>query len=430
MASKLPTGKLGRAWVGGRTAAKVGGHMLTFYAKRPFLGPDERRKSREKASTQGAQALFQGLSLLKGTALKMAQQLSLEIDLLPEGVCRELSKAYHQAPPINRALVRQTVQAGLHQTPEQVFKYFDLEAFAAASLGQVHHAVDDKGQHLAVKIQYPGIAKTIDNDVRLLRQLLRPVIQSDQLLPTLDEITARLREEADYLQEADNLSYFARHLAMEGIRIPEVQPAFTCPTVLTTTLMPGRPLDLWLEENPSQEAKDQVADKLNAIVLKGLYELQVIHADPNPGNFIIGDDLTVGLVDFGCIKRLDPGFVEQYRQLVIASAHQQDDRHFQLLVDLGLVAQELEPKVLQEIKRISEAAARWFGRLFADECFDFGAHPGMMAEGKAVMGRLHQLRKYLRMNPEFIFLDRTRYGLLRIFEQMGARVKFRNPYEW
>ncbi len=427
---KLPTGKLGRAWAGGRIAAKMSGHMLTFYAKRPFLCPDDRHRSREKASIQGAQALFQGLSLLKGTALKMAQQLSLEIDLLPEAACRELSKAYHQVPPINRALVRQAVQAGLHQNPEQVFKYFDLEAFAAASLGQVHHAVDDKGQHLAVKIQYPGIAKTIDNDVSLLRQLLRPIIQSDQLLPTLDEITARLREEVDYLQEADNLRYFARHLTMEGVRIPQVQPALTCPTVLTTTLMPGKPLDLWLEENPDQEAKDQVADKLNAIALKGLYELQVIHADPNPGNFIIGDDLTVGLVDFGCIKRLDPGFVEQYRQLAVAAAHHQDDRHFQLLIDMGLVAPELAPETLQEIKPISVAMAHWFGRLFANERFDFGAHPGMMAEGKAVMGRLHQLRKHLRMNPEFIFLDRTRYGLLRIFEQMEAKVQFRNPYEW
>jgi predicted unusual protein kinase regulating ubiquinone biosynthesis (AarF/ABC1/UbiB family) len=430
MNHKLPTGKLGRAWTGGCTAAKVSGHMLTFYAKRPFLCPDERRRSREKASIQGARALFQGLSLLKGTALKMAQQLSLEMDMLPEAACHELSRAYHQAPPINRALVRQAVQAGLHKAPEQAFKHFDLEAFAAASLGQVHHAVDAGDQHLAVKIQYPGIANTIDNDVSLLRQLLRPMIQSDQLLPTLDEIAARLREEVDYLQEADNLRYFARHLTMAGVRIPEVQPALTCPTVLTTTLMPGRPLDLWLKENPGQQAKDQVADKLNAIVLKGMYELGVIHADPNPGNFIIGDDLTVGLVDFGCIKRLDPGFVEQYRQLAVAAAHYQDDRHFQLLIDMGLVAPELAPETLQEIKPVSGAMAHWFGRLFADERFDFGAHPGMMAEGKAMMRRLHQLRKHLRMNPEFIFLDRTRYGLLRIFEQMGARVKFRNPYEW
>jgi predicted unusual protein kinase regulating ubiquinone biosynthesis (AarF/ABC1/UbiB family) len=300
----------------------------------------------------------------------------------------------------------------------------------AACLGQVHHAMNNQNQHLAVKIQYPGIAKTIDNDVSLLRQMLRPMIQSDQLLPALNEIAARLREEVDYLQEADNLRYFACHLIMEGIRILEVQPRLTCPTVLTATLMSGKPLDLWLKDNPDQEAKDHVANKLNAIALKGLYELRVIHADPNPGNFIIGDDLAVGLVDFGCIKRLDSNFVEQYRQLVIASAHHEVDRHFQLLIDLGLVARKLDRKILQEMKPISDAAARWFGRLFADERFDFGAHPKMMAEGKERMRQFHHFRQHLRMNPEFIFLDRTRYGLLRIFEQMGAGVQFRNTYEW
>ncbi|MFH0783011.1 MAG: AarF/ABC1/UbiB kinase family protein, partial [Pseudomonadota bacterium] len=106
MKNDVPTSKLKRGLAGGKTAAKVGKKILTYYSKRPFLTTAGRLQAKEQATLEGAEALFQGLSLLKGTALKLAQQLSLEVNLLPEEVCRELARAYHQVPPINRALVR------------------------------------------------------------------------------------------------------------------------------------------------------------------------------------------------------------------------------------------------------------------------------------------------------------------------------------
>jgi predicted unusual protein kinase regulating ubiquinone biosynthesis (AarF/ABC1/UbiB family) len=185
--------------------------------------------------------MFKGLGLLKGTALKMAQQLSLDLDLLPEAVCRELVRSYHQVPPINRALVRQVIQKELGRPPEKKFAYFDANAFAAASPGQVHAAGDHGGTPLAVKIQYPGIAKSIDSDLGLLRQVLRPMIRSDQLLPILNEMAARLHEEVDYCKEAENQAYFGGHLDLQGVRIPFVHPDLSTATVPTTTRLPGRP---------------------------------------------------------------------------------------------------------------------------------------------------------------------------------------------
>ncbi len=427
---RMPTGRIGRALTGGCTVAKVGGKVLGYYAKRPFLSEQDDCIARENAFRESARTLFQGLSLLKGTALKMAQMLSLELDILPEAVCRELARSYHQVPPINRALARKVVQDGLGRPPEVVFRQFDPRAFAAASLGQVHRAVSVEGQELAVKIQYPGIADTIQSDVSLLRRLLGPVVENDHLQPALREIAARLHEEVNYLQEADNLMFFAHNLVMDGVRTPRVLPDLTARTVMTTTMMPGKPLDLWLKENPDQESKDHIAQKLSDLVLKGLYELHVIHADPNPGNFIVNDDLTIGLVDFGCVKRLRSGFVDLYRQLAMAASHQDKSAHFELILRLGLISPDLDATTRNKIREISDTAMAWFSRLFSEETFDFRANSGYMGQGQAVMRQYQRLHRHLRMNPEFIFLDRTRYGLLRIFEMLGARVRFRNLYEY
>jgi predicted unusual protein kinase regulating ubiquinone biosynthesis (AarF/ABC1/UbiB family) len=430
MTDSLPTGKWRRAVTGGHTAVKVGGNMLVYYAKRPFLSDNNKNRAREQMSRQSARTLFKGLSLLKGTALKMAQQLSLEMDMLPEAACHELAKAYHQVPPINRALVRKVVQEGLGGLPEAFFSTFDLNAYATASLGQVHRARDHHHRSLAVKIQYPGIAKTIDNDVYLLRHMLKPVIQSEHLTPALNEVAARLHEEVDYQQEADNLSYFSTSMKTQGVRIPDVITELTAPTVLTTTFMAGRPLDLWLQANPHRKKRDLVAKRLQSTFIQGLYELNAIHADPNPGNFIIADDLTINLVDFGCIKRLESGFVNQYRLLTKSAAHLEYSNHFQHMMDMEFFSPNLAPPILEQMKDISNAFVRWFSRLFVREVFDFGKNLDFISDGKKIMASMQRLRRHLKVNSDFIFLDRTRYGLLRLYEQMGARVAFRNKYEW
>lgn len=430
MKNDVPTGRLSRGLAGGKTAAQVGKKILSYYSKRPFLTAAGRLQAKEQATLEGAQALFQGLSLLKGTALKMAQQLSLEVNLLPEEACRELARAYHQVPPINRALVRRVVQTGLGRSLEETFARFDTVAFAAASLGQVHRAVSMDGQPLAVKIQYPGIAQTIESDVGLIRRLLGPFFPDKHLIPTIDEIAARLQEEVDYLQEAENLRFFLNFLQMDGIHIPQVHKELTARTVLATTLIHGKPLDLWLAESPPQQVRDSVAQQLNELLAKSLYKLHTIHADPNPGNFIIGDDGTIGLVDFGCVKRFTPTVVEQYRQLTVAAAHQDSETHFQLMITLGLIPPELDQEIIVKVRELSEAMCRWYGRLYAEEWFDFKAHPQMMAEGWKIMRGYQHLSNYFLVNPDLIFLDRTRYGLLRIFEMLGARVSFRNIYEW
>ena len=139
--SKLPSTQLARAGVVGSAAMKLGVGKIKTKVKRPFLSESASQRSEEQREDQEAELLFKAITQLRGTAVKLAQMLGMETEVLPERVRQELSKSYHQVPPLNRVLVRKVIQDELGSTPEDLFKEFDSTALAAASLGQVHRAL-------------------------------------------------------------------------------------------------------------------------------------------------------------------------------------------------------------------------------------------------------------------------------------------------
>jgi len=191
MQAKIPQSKLQRGLAGGKTAARVGGKMLKYLARKPFIDKTHREQEKRKAYNESAEVVFKGLCLLKGTALKIAQALSMEMDIFPENVRRELEKSYNQVPPMNRVLIKKAVSNAFGSPVEEIFATFNPVAFAAASLGQVHLATSPAGENLAVKVQYPGIAETIKSDVTLIKSLLYPMSEYDQIRPVIDEIEKR-----------------------------------------------------------------------------------------------------------------------------------------------------------------------------------------------------------------------------------------------
>ena len=424
-----PKGRLARGLVYGGTAARMGGTYLKYAAQKPFLPEEGREEARRSMAEKSAETLFGGLCRLRGTALKVAQMLSLELDIFPSEIRRELEKSYTDVPPMNRALARKVLVAAYGERPESVFASFDSQAFAAASLGQVHRAVGHDGTRLALKMQYPTIRRTIGDDIRLLRGLLRPFAEHRSLEPALKEIEARFMEETDYLAEADNVRFFKENLALEHVRVPLVFDELCTDRVLCMSYMEGKTLNHWLEDDPPQEARDAVARRLNDIFIRSFYELDCIHADPNPGNYIIADDLTVGLVDFGCVKRFSHDFVELYRQLPQLITRGNKEGYFEVLRSMNVVSDDLDREVEEAIFECAYTFGKWLGRLFEEECFDFGREPGYIGEGKEVMRAMFRHRKHLVMNPDFVFLDRTRYGLMRLFEQLKCRISLRNPHE-
>jgi predicted unusual protein kinase regulating ubiquinone biosynthesis (AarF/ABC1/UbiB family) len=429
MSDNLPTTKWGRSLSGGKTALRIGGKVLKYLSEKPFIPEERKQAARESLDRESAEILFKGLSILKGTALKIGQMLSLELDALPSEVRAELEKSFNQVPPINRALVRKVIINNLGMTPEEAFRFFEATAFSAASLGQVHRATAHTGEPLAVKIQYPGIASTIESDIAMVKGVVRSVTSYDMVIPVLEEIRLRLVEETDYEQEARNTVYFGDHLKVENVHVPCVFPETSTSQVLSLSFMGGLPLNEWLKQRPDQDARDRVAQTLYDIFITSLYELHTIHADPNPGNFIVEEDCTIGLVDFGCVKRFDEAFANLYKQVVQAALKGSRKDHLELLRAME-ISPGADEDVLDRIADITYESGRWFAKLYGEDRFDFGANPDFIREGRQTMHKMLAFRKSIKgINTNFVFLNRTRYGLVRLFQLMSARVRIRNPYE-
>ena len=431
MNDKMPTGRLSRTLSSGKMAAKIGGNEMRYMMKRPFLSSEKQKTSRQELDRNNAKILFTGLSMLKGTALKAAQMLSFERELLPDAFHKELEKSYFQVPPINRALVRKIIKTGLGEAPEKAFSNFDSKAFAAASLGQVHRACSPQGDDLAVKIQYPDMKKTIDGDIRMLTAMVRPMADYDLIKAALDEIRDVLIAETDYCREAKNIEHFRAHLNLERVKIPRVYPDLSTGNILSMSYINGQILSQWLKTGPGQSQRNHVAQTLNDIFIRGFYELNMIHADPNPGNFLVLDNLELGLLDFGCVRNVRLEFTEQYRALIRLGGTRDRSAYQNLLESMNFIHKDLAPQHMEEVLTAFMDFGAWINKLFRREDFDFGSNPDFMSQGHRLGRQMQKMRRHMKgFPPEFVFLDRTRYGLIRIYEQMGVKIRLRNEYEY
>ena len=415
--------------MGGKTALEIGGNTLKHVAKSPFISSKKKQDHTSKLHIENAEILFKGLSQLKGTALKIAQLLCLELELLPKEYRKELEKSCYQVPPMNQAVVLKILQNEYQENYTKIYSSFTTKAFAAASLGQVHLA-EDHSKQLAVKLQYPSIKETIDNDIQLILKLTKPLKEYRLIKPALKEIRQRLIEETDYLLEAENQSFFRSNYFHPEIIIPNVHLNFSTSHILATDYIEGTPLINWLNDTQPQEVKDRIAQNLYDFFLYSCYELNTIHADPNPGNFIITPENQLAIIDFGCIKKLDKSFLDHYKQLPQIVVSKDKDAYIQTLQHIGLLTEHLDENSKDRIINTVFKMSDWLCKPYTSDTFSFKEHPNYMAEGHQYSQDFFQLSKHIDMNPEFIFLERTRHGIFRIFEKLQARVSIKNPYEW
>ncbi len=432
MTRPIPDNKLKRSGIVALAAVKVGAKQLSHLSKRPFLSSQQKASQTNNNDATNADIIFKALVQLRGIALKAAQMLSMETDMLPEKYRTELAKSYYQVPPLNRSLIRKEIIAELGDTPERIYKTFTDQAFAAASLGQVHHAQSKNNEQLAVKIQYPGIDVTINSDIQLVKQLVRPMKDYKEIKAILEEIEERMTEETNYLLEAENIEWFTQHLQMKQVLIPKVYHAQSSRRILSMQKLPGMHLTEWLKTNPSQQQINNAAQTIYDLYIHSVFKLHRFHADPNIGNYLFCPDGRIGLIDFGCVKRLSPQFSLNLSQLCQAVETGDFEKICHIYRALGVLS--IPTKDISDEFYTTTLAPffEWYAKPYRHKIFDFAKNRGFAHEGLKLAENMRKNqskeRKHVKLNKNFIYSDRTLYGLYKIFETMGAQVHMQNKW--
>ena len=296
--------RLGRGAALARLALRIGGRYVAGSPRLIFASVERRGELRHELALRTADDVVEELGSMKGALMKLGQMASYIDEDMPQTFRSAMARLQHNAPPMTPELASSVVVDELGDGPERVFARWDPLPFAAASIGQVHRAITREGRAVAVKVQYPGIARTITSDVKnvaLLRRVAAAAFPGLDTRSLIDELGERLREEVDYRLEAENQEMFAGYY--EGhpvIHVPHVVPELSTARVLTSELVAGSRFEEVLEW--SQPERDMAAETINRFVSRSLYRLHAFNGDPHPGNYLFHGRGRVSFLDFGLTK--------------------------------------------------------------------------------------------------------------------------------
>jgi predicted unusual protein kinase regulating ubiquinone biosynthesis (AarF/ABC1/UbiB family) len=435
--SALPsTGRLSRGAIAGMAVARAGLAHLGHKAQSLTRDEAQQAQARLDHEAELGRILFAALNQLKGTALKASQLLSMELGFLPEGMRQELARAHYQVTPLNRALVVKVIRQELGQDPLTLFQQFDLTAFAAASLGQVHAATLTSGDAVAVKLQYPGMAASIGSDMRMLRGLLQTLGARSEALPKADiidcmmtDVELKLAEELDYLHEAQSLLWFGQHLLLPGLVIPQPVMNLSTARVLTMQRLQGQHLNEWLLTQPSQDLRDHYGQLLFDTFMHCCFVLHRLQADPHPGNFLFMPDGRLGLLDFGCTRNLSPDFCAALAQAWSANLRIPIDTALmqQTYRRMGLIDPELsEDDFCSQLLPALADVQTWQRLPFTTPIYDFTQYPSY--PGSKPANQRSALQFLQSVPADLPYFDRAFLGLTQLLKTLGARARTSNPW--
>jgi len=418
----IPSSKLSRISVYGASATKVGYNIFKHKAKKLVNS----KLQDDELLEENSKIIFEALTKLRGTALKMAQLLSLENGLLSDKYLKELEKSTYRVRPLNRAVVRKTIKNELGDYPENIFESFDSKAFAAASLGQVHKAKDKMGNSLAVKMQYPGIDKTLKQDLEMIRLSLKVMPHSKVVIDTLDEVEETLEEEVSYLTEAKNLKYFQEKMAEQDVIIPKLFPNYSNDKILTMEYLEGRHLDQWLEENPSQELKNLVAQKIFDLYVYSFFELKTFQADSNIGNYLFMGKSDIAFLDFGCVKTVNKNFPKGVVELVHACEINNKEAIIQAFISLGFIKSKDNIVVDKFYDSVFIPLAQWTCQPYLKKIYSFSKDDDYASSAREAQQIISREKEFVNYNRDFVYFHRGLYGLYKMFEQMEVSIELRS----
>ena len=302
--SPMRQSRLGRSASLARLALRIGGRYLARSPRLVFASVERRGELRHELALRTADDVAEELGSMKGALMKLGQMASYIDEDMPPTYRAAMARLQHNAPPMTPELASSVILEELGDAPERVFARWDPLPFAAASIGQVHRAITRDGRAVAVKVQYPGIARTITSDVRnvaLLRRVAAAAFPGLDTRSLIDELGDRLREEVDYRLEGENQELFARYYEDHPvIHVPRVVSELSTTRVLTSELVAGTGFDDVLRWN--QDERNMAGETINRFVSRSLYRLHAFNGDPHPGNYLFHGRGRVTFLDFGLTK--------------------------------------------------------------------------------------------------------------------------------
>ncbi len=427
--NNIPSTKVERASKFVKTGFKVGGNYIRHYAKKAF----DSSLTREDLHEDNAADIYSALSELKGSALKVAQMMSMDRNLLPRAYTERFAMAQYSAPPLSGPLVVKTFTSYFGKTPQQMFDTFSMNAVNAASIGQVHVATKD-GKKLAVKIQYPGVAQSVRSDLKMVKPFAVALMNLNEkdIDKYMDEVETKLLEETDYrleLRRSQEISAACAHIG--GLRFSHYYPGYSSERVLTMDWVEGKHLDEFLKTNPSQEVRDKIGQALWDFYDFQVHTLRKVHADPHPGNFLMQPDGTMGVIDFGCVKDIPENYYVNYFTLINPDILSDPALTEQTFFGLEFLHDGDTREERQFYIELFREMIVLLGKPFHEEVFDFGnqAYFDRVFEYADRLSKMKELResRVARGSKDALYINRTYYGLYALLNQLGARVRTSSP---
>ncbi|MGM0636141.1 MAG: ABC1 kinase family protein [Bacteroidota bacterium] len=427
---KIPTGKFSRTSKLVSTGAKIGGNYLKYYSKKAFNPELDRSELDESNATD----IYDSLKDLKGSALKVAQMLSMEKNMLPNAYVEKFSLAQFSVPPLSGPLVRKTFKKYLGKYPEDLYDNFTPESVNAASIGQVHQAHKD-GKKLAVKIQYPGVAESISSDLKLVKPVALKMfnIKGKDADKYFKEVESKLLEETDYILEIEQSKKISEACSeIPNLLFPKYYPALSSEKIITMDWMQGIHISEFAKTDFSKEAGNQIGQALWNFYMYQIHHLKEVHADPHPGNFLVNDQHQLIAIDFGCVKQIPDDFYIPYFELAIPENIENDSFFEKKLVELEILKTSDQAEEKAFFKKIFYEMLSLFTQPFHSESFDFGDDVfwNNIADLSEKFSSDKQLRKMdgSRGSKHFLYINRTFFGLYNLLNDLNAEIKI-NDYK-
>ena len=426
----IPTSKIQRASKLVQTGAKVGVNYLKYYGDKLTKTEQE---AKNRLNENNAEDIYDGLKKLKGSALKVAQMLSMEKSILPQAYVEKFSLAQFSVPPLSPPLVIKTFKQYFGKSPDEIYDNFDSTSVNAASIGQVHRA-EKNGKKLAVKIQYPGVADSITSDLSLIKPIAIRMfnIRGKDSDKYFREVEDKLVEETNYvleIKQSKELVENCKHIP--NLKFPNYYSDISSDKIITMDWMSGQHLSEFTAKNTNKELANKIGQALWNFYMHQLHNLRKVHADPHPGNFLVSKKGDLIVLDFGCIKAIPNDFYVPYFELAVEKNIQNPAFFTNKLYELEILRKDDSSEEIDFFKELFHELLSLFTKPFNQEIFDF-SDPDFFNKITELGERYSKSRELRQMNgnrgsKHFIYMNRTFFGLYNLmFDLKATNIKINN----